>query len=306
MIISRWREVWPRKYEQATHDAAVTITSPPTEQGVITVDASDADAIRSSMLGRHAGDQPDVSVRMLGSFKVGVEARWVQAWGGQRGRTLLQYLLVRGRPVHREVLMELLWPGHTYASARNNLNVCLYGLRRVVGAAATGHLIVYLDGCYGLNEDLTWEVDRDRFNAAADAMRRHDRAGRSADALAAGARAVSSYGGPMFDGDPVADWFEAERVALHGVYLELLERVAELDLQQGDLAGAEHSLQQLLRSDGCRESAHRLLMHCFASRGQRDLVTRQYQRCVATLRGELDITPSPQTVDLFHQLVETS
>jgi len=245
-------------------------------------------------------------ITLKGRFEapeVGVDARWVRAWGGQRGRTLLQYLLVRRRPVHREVLMELLWPGHTYASARNNLNVCLYGLRRAVGAAAAGHLVVYLDGCYRLNEELVWDVDRDRFNAAAEVMGRHDRASRPAEALAAGTRAVASYGGHLFDGDPVADWFAADRVALNETYLELLERVAELDLQQGDLAGAEQSLQRLLRSDGCRESAHRLLMHCFASRGQRDLVARQYQRCVASLHGELDITPSPQTVELFHQLV---
>lgn len=300
MISTRWRELWPRKQKRVTPDASL-------------ISAADTAAIPASVVERQAGHlqagdpqagvPSSVSVRMLGSFEVGVEARWVRAWGGQRGRSLLQYLLVRGRPVHREVLMELLWPGHTYASARNNLNVCLYGLRRAVGSAATRHLVIYLDGCYGLNEELSWEVDRDRFNAAATSMRGHDRAGRSADALAAGARAVAFYGGPLFDGDPLADWFAAERMALHGMYLELLERVAELDLQQGDLAGAEHSLQQLLRSDGCRESAHRLLMRCFASRGQGDLVARQYHRCVASLSGELDITPSPQTVDLFHQLV---
>ena len=74
--------------------------------------------------------RPDVIVRVLGRLDVQVAGVPVASWGGQRTRTLFQYLLMRRRPVHREVLMELLWPGHTYSSARNNLNVCVYGLRR--------------------------------------------------------------------------------------------------------------------------------------------------------------------------------
>jgi hypothetical protein len=43
-------------------------------------------------------------------------------------------------------------------------------------------------------------------------------------------------------------------------------------------------------------------MRCFARRGQRDLVARQFQRCAARLDADLDITPSAETVDLFHAL----
>jgi DNA-binding SARP family transcriptional activator len=252
-------------------------------------------------------DTCDVTIRMLGRFAVGVGDTWVDGWGGQRPRNLLQYLMVRRLPVHREVLMELLWPGYSYASARNNLNVCLYSLRRTVGTAANGeHIVVYRDGCYSLNEGLAWNIDRDRFAAASSAFRRLDAAARFGEAMAAGSRAVAAYGGPLFDGDLVADWFGPERVALHETYLDVLERLAELDLDDGDVGGAELSLRRLLRHDACRESAHRLLMSCFAHRGQRDLVVRQYRRCVAVLQGELDVDPSPQTVELFCRLVDLS
>lgn len=247
--------------------------------------------------------QPDVVVRVLGRLDVQVAGVQVASWGGQRARTLFQYLLMHRRPVHREVLLELLWPGHTYSSARNNLNVCVYGLRRALGVTSPGaRYIVYRDACYSLNRALAWEIDRDRFVDAAERGRRCEDPGTSGDAVAVLERAVSAYGGPLFDGDPAADWFLPERTALLELFLQVLERLARLLAERGDLDGAQRALELLLREDGCRESAHRLLMNCFARRGQRDLVARQFQRCTARLDADLEITPSAQTVDLFHAL----
>lgn len=247
--------------------------------------------------------EADVVVRVLGPLEVQIAGEQVAAWGGQRAKTLFQYLLMHRRPVHREVLMELLWPGHTYSSARNNLNVCVYSLRRVLDAASAGpRYIVYRDGCYALNRALTWDIDRDRFVAAAERARRREGEAAPADAITMLGQAVSAYGGPLFDGDPAADWFLPERIALEELFLQVLERLAALLAARGDLDGAQRALETLLRDDGCRESAHRLLMTCYARRGQRDQVARQFQRCVARLETDLEITPSAETVDLFHAL----
>jgi DNA-binding SARP family transcriptional activator len=252
-------------------------------------------------------DRPDVIVRVLGQLDVWAGGAQVTSWGGQRARTLFQYLLMHRRPVHREILMELLWPGHTYSSARNNLNVCVYGLRRALGAAASpgAQYVVYRDACYSLNRALAWEIDRDRFVHAAGRGCRGGEPGTAGDEAVL-ERAVSAYGGPLFAGDPAADWFLPERTALHELYLQVLERLARLRAERGDLDGAQRALERLLREDGCRESAHRLLMSCFARRGQRDLVARQYQRCTARLDAELDIAPSAETVDLFRELTSAS
>jgi DNA-binding SARP family transcriptional activator len=252
-------------------------------------------------------DRPDVIVRVLGQLDVRAGGAQVTSWGGQRARTLFQYLLMHRRPVHREILMELLWPGHTYSSARNNLNVCVYGLRRALAAAAlpSTQYVVYRDACYSLNRALTWKIDRDRFVEAAERGCRGEKPGTAGDEAML-EHAVSAYGGPLFAGDPAADWFLPERTALHELYLQVLERLARLRAERGDLDGAQRALERLLREDGCRESAHRLLMSCFARRGQRDLVARQYQRCTARLDEELDITPSAETVDLFRELTSAS
>ena len=161
---------------------------------------------------------------------------------------------------------------------------------------------MYSDACYSLNRALDWDIDRDRFVDAAERGRRSEDHETPAGTVAVLERAVSAYGGPLFDGDPAADWFLPERTALQELFLQVLERLATLLAEQGDVDGAQHALERLLREDGCRESAHRLLMRCFARRGQRDLVARQFQRCAARLDADLDITPSAETVDLFHAL----
>jgi len=249
----------------------------------------------------------DVQVQVLGELAVRTPAGPAAAWGGQRTRTLFQYLLMHRRPVHREVLMELLWPGYTYSSARNNLNVCVYGLRRAISPDAAGaRHIVYRDGCYSLNRDLRWDIDRDRFVDAAQRGRLAHGQGRTAEAVAALRRAAAVYGGPLFEGDPAVGWFAPERVALQEMFFQVLERLSGLYLDEGDLDGAQGALERLLREDSCRESAHRLLMGCFARRGQGDLVARQYQRCTASLAADLDITPSPATTDLYRTLTRAS
>jgi DNA-binding SARP family transcriptional activator len=247
---------------------------------------------------------PDVVVRALGPLTVVVQGTPVRTWGGARTRTVFQYLLLHRRPVHREVLMELLWPGYAPGSARNNLNVCMYGLRRVLGAGGSQDYVVHRDGSYALNPDVVWSLDSARFVQTADRARRAGAAGQIEIALVEAQRAVDEYGGPLFEGDAAADWYITERTALAELFVQTLEHLARLHLDRADVGAAERTLQRLLGEDACRESAHRLLMVCYGRRNQRDLIARQFRRCTRTLEKELDIAPTSETVRLYRQLID--
>jgi DNA-binding SARP family transcriptional activator len=251
----------------------------------------------------------DVVARVLGPFELVVLGREVHEWGGLKGRAVLQFLLLnREAPVRRETLMELLWPDHPRGSARNNLNVALYALRRAAFPSELGRgpFVEHRQGAYLLGKTVTWWVDRDGFldawTAAAAAQSRGD----VAAAQAAYEWAVTLYRGRLFEDDPIGEWFFAEQRLLEERFLLVLERLAALHLEAGNVEAAESVLQQAVARDACRESAHRLLMECYAELHQHQLVTRQFHLCVDALEHELGVQPHPETVRQFYELTGRS
>jgi DNA-binding SARP family transcriptional activator len=111
-----------------------------------------------------------------------------------------------------------------------------------------------------------------------------------------------STGGRSWDAEPRSGWCQDDRSAFRERFGHLLQRIAELKLDSGDLPGAEQAARRLLGEDACREDAHRLLMVCYARQDQGDLVARQFRRCTARLRADLEIDPSPETVRLYRRL----
>jgi DNA-binding SARP family transcriptional activator len=48
----------------------------------------------------------------------------IEDWPSSKGKSIFKYLVAhRERPVAKEVLMEVFWPGARPDAARNNLNV---------------------------------------------------------------------------------------------------------------------------------------------------------------------------------------
>jgi DNA-binding SARP family transcriptional activator len=235
---------------------------------------------------------------------VTVHGRRVAGWGSQKGRTLFQYLVLHaGRPVRREVLMELLWPAHNPRSALNSLNVRLYGLRRSLQhAGPVDQYVLYRDGCYLLNPGVSWRIDRDEFLSLIARAGAEARAGRSERAIAEYESAIALYRGPLLEDDPRSEWFEPEQRSLGEHHLEALDDLALLRLRTGNVDAAATLANRILQQDAGRESAHRILMRCYSQRHQRSLVARQFRLCIATLQRELGVSPAEETQRLFREL----
>jgi DNA-binding SARP family transcriptional activator len=269
--------------------------------------ASVSGAERDSLGHGPARRPPDVLVAALGPFEVTVDGTRVIGWGGRRNRQLLQYLILHmDHPVHREVLMEALWPGHSYTSARNNLNVCLYGLRQAVQIGAqTGRFVLHRDGRYLLDPELKWQVDRTDFLSQIAKARSDGQARNTGHAIEGYEAAVRLWRGPLFENDPESDWFAGEQRSLHELYLQALDELADLYLANHNVRAAAGTAQRILEEDECRESAHRVLMRCYSRQHQQSLIARQFQLCVATLRREFSLSPTDETVRLFRALTAT-
>lgn len=252
--------------------------------------------------------EADVAVALLGPLEVTVEGERIAHWGSQKSRTLFEYLVLHhDRPVRREVLMELLWPGHSPTSARNNLNVALYGLRNTLQSERVAdHYVLYRDGCYLLSSRPRWWIDRDEFMSQLRRAQVDARAGRDEIAIKAYRRAIALYRGPLLEDDANDDWFASEQRCLHDLHLQALDGLADLYLRNQDLEAACDTAQTVLRQDAGRESAHRLLMRCYSHQQQKGLVVRQFRLCAKALRDDLGVTPTEETVRLFRELTASS
>jgi DNA-binding SARP family transcriptional activator len=252
--------------------------------------------------------EADVMALILGPLELSVAGRHVVRWNNLKARAVFQYLLIHhGRPVRRDILMDLQWPDHTYTSARNNLNVTLYSLRNTLDGPWQGlQPILYQDGCYALNPDLKWWIDRDEFLSVLRTAHRVRSSGHPIEAISHYQKAVELYRGSLFEDDSTGDWYLAEQRQLNELYLQALEGLGEIYLDLGELASTQKFAQLALARDPCCESVHRLLMRCYAAEHKQQLVSRQYSICVKALRDELGVSPGAETLRLFHDLTSAS
>ncbi|NTU80378.1 MAG: hypothetical protein HGA45_13545 [Chloroflexales bacterium] len=246
---------------------------------------------------------PSLAVYMLGAFRVILNDRPVESWPSGRGRSVLKYLLTqRARPVPRDVLMDFFWPESSPESARNSLNVAIHGLRQAFRAVTETAVVIFENGAYRLDPELGIWVDVEEFERHVQAGRQFEESGQIRAATGEYEVAIGLYGADFLIDDPYEDWPVLTRERLRVMYLEALDRLGLIYFAQGQYAACANLCQLMLAADNCREDAHCRLMRCYARLGQSPPALRQYQACVEALRAELDVEPSPATVELYERI----
>jgi LuxR family transcriptional regulator, maltose regulon positive regulatory protein len=99
-------------------------------------------------------------------------------------------------------------------------------------------------------------------------------------------------------------WVLAPRESLQQIFLNNLLQVSEIYLTMNKYELALEFCQRALEEDDCLEAAYRLSLRIYGAMGNRAGIVRQYQRCLETLQREINIEPSPQTRDLYQELIK--
>ncbi|MGH3753540.1 MAG: AfsR/SARP family transcriptional regulator [Pseudonocardiaceae bacterium] len=244
-----------------------------------------------------------IEARLLGTFELRVDGRAVEKWTGQRGTSVLRYLLSRRRHTcSRDELLEAFWPEVAPGAARNRLQVAVSGLRRALCGVTNLHVIEYAEGGYRINPELRVDVDVERFEAALSMARSAERSGDLDGALIAYREALELYRGDFVSDAPYEQWTLLPRETLRLTYIDALDRVSRIQLSAGRLDDCIAVGLRMLDVDPCREDAHRLLMRCYASRGQAYQATRQYEFCCRILKRILEVEPAPETTRLYRAI----
>jgi predicted ATPase len=162
----------------------------------------------------------DVSIKLLGGFAAMRAGEPVEpsVWRLRKGRELVKLLaLAPAHRLHREQLMDALWPDLDPAAAANNLHQVVHVARRALGADSIE-----------LREELLTlraSVDVDDFERAVEQARRSGSAG-------AYRAAMSLYEGELLPENRYEDWASARREEIEQLRVEL-EAEAEAEAEGG-------------------------------------------------------------------------
>src|SRR5215204_3032570 len=264
----------------------------------------DSQSAPSHAMPSHEGSAPDVvRVWLLGGFRVSVGSRAIgqDAWRLRKAASLVKLLaLAPGHRLHREQVMEALWPNLGLRAASNNLRQALHVARRTLHpdpAAASRYLSLGGEQL-ALCPEGHLEVDVKAFEQAAASARR------SRDPAAYRA-AIELYSGELLPEDRYEEWAESHRQELRRKFISLLIELAGLYEERGGEEGLEpavQALQRALAEEPADEAAHVGLMRLYASSGRSEEALRQYGRLSEALSSGLGAEPSASARTLREEI----
>ncbi len=242
-----------------------------------------------------------VRIELLGGFRVSVGPRTVGegGWRLKKARSLVKLLaLAKEHRLHREQVVEWLWPDLDAEAAINNLRQALHVARRALEPAPAGasrHLRLLDDWLELCPEGQLW-VDAEAFEEAA------ARARRSAREPAAYRAAVDLYAGDLLPRDRYERWAEDRREGLRLLYLTLLVELAGLYEERENFEPAIGALGRVVEIEPTHEEAYVGLMRLYAASGRRREAVLQYERLRKALSEELGVEPG-EAVRRLHEEV---
>ncbi len=248
-----------------------------------------------------------LQVFTLGCFglTVGGQSIALEKWKRKQAVTLLKYLITQvGRPIHRERIIDILWPNVDESRGWERLKVTMYHLRRELRAIGMGKDILKTVGsAYLLRRDAV-RVDAETFESLIAEGWALQRRQCWDEALRCYNEAEHLYRGDYLEEDAYADWCAEERERLRELYLEMLADMAQCYAQRGHYAEAARVCRTALVREPCRESVHRTLMEYLVNLGHPDWAMAQFHICQRILEQELGVDPMPETQTLYQQILE--
>jgi DNA-binding SARP family transcriptional activator len=223
-----------------------------------------------------------IDVTLLGGFGVRVNGRSVASrhWSRRHPSALVKLLAMSpGRSLHRELVIDALWPDISVGDAAPRLHKAAHFARKALDRRDA---VVLNADAVSLFPDDDLRVDMVQFRQLAESAV-------SDGGIAAAKGALTVYGGELLPQDLYEPWAEQHRLHLRRLYLEVLHQAEDW--------------HQVLATDPADESAHLALVERYAERGDRVAALRQLDQLDRVIREELGVEPSGRALDLRRQVV---
>ncbi len=285
------RELWPL-LRRLHHSVAQALLREIAENDSSIISTPHADAREVSVA---ASKPAEMRVFALGEARVLVGDERVTRWRMPQARELLYFLLDRGEPVRKELLLDAFWPLKAPETADNAFRQARFRLKQALGREC----LVQETGRWRVDGACTYDVRE--FELLAEEGTRLAASGELGAAAAALRRAVALYSGDFLD-DCYSDWAVLRRDELRRRYLGALELLGDVETRLGRDDEAVHHFQRILESEPTHESAHRALMRHYQRRGETAHAIHQFARCYNAVKHDLGLAPSRETVALYNAI----
>lgn len=245
----------------------------------------------------------EVEIRLLGPFRIAIDGVTVEerAWTRRKSKTLVKLLALQPHhQLHREQVMDLLWPEQEPEAALNSLHKTIHAARRALEpnlkSGADSQFILTQGQQVLLRAPGKLWIDVEEFE-------RLGTSGLKMQEPATAEAALEFYQGEPLSEDIYEDWAASRREQLRMLYQQLLNHLARIYEARGDYRQSIERLNQLIAATPADEEAHRNLMRLYALTDNRQQSLQQYQLCRDVLRRDLDAEPERATVALHAQIL---
>lgn len=249
----------------------------------------------------HLEETGILRITLLGGFRVWISSHSIpdEAWKRRKVQALVKLLALASRHcLHREQLMNLLWPEADIDAARNNLRQTLHIARQILNREANSvpGMLTDQNGWLCLTHEGEIWVDAEAFESAATQCRQ------TKDAMIC-QTAVSLYTGELLPEDRYEDWVVTRRDMLRDLHLRLLSELGKIFEAVGDIEQAIDIFQNTIAVDPTAEHAHQALMRLYAAQGYRQRALQQYHRLREILDRELALDPDLESRKLYEDIL---
>lgn len=286
-------ELLPSDLRKQVSEQPVQVASAPTTQVEVTL-KSEPDA--------------DLTIKMLGPieiFRAFGRHLAPDAWTTRRSRDILCFIASRRhRRASKDSIIDTFWGDTDFDVVEKNFHPTVSHIRKALNSKQPlkQNFILYRDGDYQLNSELTYQIDIEEFDRLVDEGESLRRARKFPECVPVFERAVALYRGEFAQGS-YEPWVEDQRNFYRERYLNVLEALAGFAQQEEEWGRSLQLAQQILHEDQFREDMHCVVMKAHVKLGNRGAAREQFESLRRLLKDELGVDPGPETRKLYNELL---
>jgi len=251
---------------------------------------------------------PDLTINMLGPVEIFREFSRplaADAWTTRRARDILCFIASRRhRRASKDNIIDTFWGEADLEIVEKNFHPTVSHIRKALNSnqPLKQNFILYRDGDYQLNPDLSYKIDIEEFDRLVSVGETARRARQFDECVKAYEQAIALYRGDFAQGS-YEPWVDEQRSYYREKYLHLLESLAGVAQKQQEWSRSLQLAQLILHEDPFREDIHCVVMRAHVNLGNRGAARDQFETLRRLLERELGVEPGRETRRVYQELL---